>query len=317
VHNQLPRYPNRRSAVTSSSPNPASHCHLERRGFPGHSSLREADATLAARRLTPSASWTPLRPLVRECYRASTPPDHGRHALMHQAEFIGRACAFSTLMASLTAEGLHALADTVDLRLADARQHRALAVAAAYSRERVTARRGRPASSKRAVTCGTAIRIVPISLALPPDIRANAACRNNDAFPQYRFYPLRLRQSRAPCQAPLAHTQRLLSATTQPGRETRFTVCSTALPYQSTQEENHPPSNLRYRCRSAAQIAYRLAPARALAARRFMLYLASMSQPRSSVLVTPQLTTVSRVDLNTYLFVAPSSKQSRTGRCRH
>lgn len=184
-------------------------------------------------------------------------------------------------------------------------------------RQRVTAERGRNASSPRAVTRGASGRIDPIILALRPANHESAPCRSNDAFPQYRFYPLRLRQSRAPCLAPLAHTQMSLSATTQPGRPTHFAVCRTALPFQSTQEENHRPSNLQYQCRRAEQTAYRLAPARALVAHRFNLYLASMSHPRSSVLVTPQLTTVSRVDLNTYPFVLPSSKQSRTGRCRH
>jgi len=60
----------------------------------------------------------------------------------------------------------------------------------------------------------------------------------------------------------------------------------------------------------AVWTAYRPAPARVLET-LFYFYLASMSQLRSSVLMTPLRATAPRLDLNTYQLFGMSSKQHR------
>ena len=330
MQNQLPHQPNRSCAVTSSSFHLPIIYHHRQHGLRGRLSPCATDAAEdSGHQIAPTSIAPKWRQVVRRVantdwhaarctgYQRPSSP-RGRDDIVASARGATRdeqrAACDLTLRLSAEVSPASICIGLPSSATANARSGCTADIA--VWTQRVTAGRGRNASSTCAVTRAASARIRPSLLALRPASLGNAPCRHNDAFSTYRFYPLRLRQSRAPCQAPLAYPQMLLSAITPPGRTTCFATCHTALSYQSNQKENHRQPNLQS-LNSAVPTAYRLVSARALVAHRYNLYLASMSQSRSLVLVTPQPTTVSWVDLNTYLFAVPSSKPSGTRSCRH
>jgi len=171
----------------------------------------------------------------------------------------------------------------------------------------------------RAVTRGTWARERLIFNALRQPMPELAACPARDAFRAHRIHPWRLRFSRTLGRgfvpAPL---QALVPAPTRWGPTTPHRGCRVVPLYSPLTEEIVRCLDALSSTEGAEWTAYRPTPARALRAQRISL-LASMSQLRSVVLVTPLFATASRVDLNTYRFAGPSSKQPkppRSHRCR-
>ena len=166
----------------------------------------------------------------------------------------------------------------------------------------------------RAVTRGAKTYTAFFFSHLRVNVRVKAPCRGNAAFDGRYFKRDDCALSRAQRRADSAPLQVLVPAPTRWGLTTSHRGRRTPFSYALSMKE-------KYRCLNelsfdgAVWTARRSAPARILVI-RFLYHLASMSQLRSTVLVTPLPAAACRLDHNTYRFFGMSSKHRRTNRCR-
>jgi hypothetical protein len=172
--------------------------------------------------------------------------------------------------------------------------------------ERVTA--------PRAVTRGTETDTALVFSHLRAADSGNAPCRGNAAFDNRNLKRDDCALSRTQCRVSSAPLQAYVPAPTRWGLTTPHRGRRMVPLYPLSIEEKHRCSK-KLLSDGAVWTAYRPAPVRVLET-LFYFYLASMSQLRSSVLVTPLCATACRLDLNTYQLFGMSSKQLRESRCR-
>ena len=143
----------------------------------------------------------------------------------------------------------------------------------------------------------------------------NAVCRGNAAFAGMNLMRDDCALSRAQRRVDSAPWQVFVPAPTRWGLTTPHRGRRKAPLFSLSTEEKHRCLN-EMSSDGAVWRASRPAPARALVAHA-VFDLASMSQLRSTVLVTPLCATACRLDLNTYQHFRMSSKQSfRARECR-
>ena len=161
----------------------------------------------------------------------------------------------------------------------------------------------------RAVTRSTQSCTAFIYSHLRATSSGNAACRGNATFAGMNFKRDDCALSRAQRRVDSAPWQVFVPAPTRWGLTTPPRGRRIAPLYPLSSEEKHRCSK-KLLSDGAVWTAYRPAPARVLVT-RFAYHLASMSQLRFTVLVTPLCATAPRLDLNTYLTFGLSSKQRR------
>ena len=182
------------------------------------------------------------------------------------------------------------------------------------SRHRASLRTGLLQRPGRAVTRGTRNDMPLVFSHLRLTVRIKEPCRGNAAFAGRYLKRDGCALSRAQRRADSAPWQVLAPAPTRWGLTTPHRGRRTAPLYPLSTEE-------KYRCLNemssdgAVWTACWPAPARVLVT-RFVYHLASMSQLRSTVLVTPLCATALRLDLNTYRSFGLSSKRSEATECR-
>jgi hypothetical protein len=181
--------------------------------------------------------------------------------------------------------------------------------------DRASLRTGVHQRPGRAVTRGTRNGIASVFSHLRLIVQIKTTCRGDAAFAGMDFKRDDCALSRAQRRVDSAPLQVQVPAPTRWGLTTPPRGRRMAPLYPLSTEEKHRCLN-EMSSDGAVWTACWPAPAR-VRVTRFLYRLASMSQLRSTVLVTPLCATACRLDLNTYLTFGPSSKQSfRARECR-
>ena len=166
----------------------------------------------------------------------------------------------------------------------------------------------------RAVTRGTKNGMPFVFSHLRLTVRLKEPCRGNAAFAGRYLKRDDCALSRAQRRVDSAPWQVFVPVPTRWGLTTPHRGRRMAPLFPLSSEEKHRCLN-ETSSDGAVWTAYWLAPAR-VPVTRFLYHLASMSQLRSSVLVTPLSATAPRLDLNTYRLFGMSSKQPGATECR-